>query len=169
MKKLFFIAFAMIISFASCKKSSDDSNIYDPAEEGIVGEWVSSGANVAPLLVMFQVDSIYADFRSNNTYLVESFDPDKVKTTYTGTYAQVKSSVGNIWTIVLNQSTPSAVTSEGIFEISGSSSSGYTMKYEVVQTEPTLGTAPTPSGGFGSSSGGALGETNIQKFVRIAE
>ena len=41
------------------------------------------------------------------------------------------------------------------------------MKYEVVQTEPNIGaTPPTASAGFGSSNGGALGQSNVQKFVK---
>lgn len=41
------------------------------------------------------------------------------------------------------------------------------MKYEVVQTEPNIGsTPPTPEGGFGSTNGGAIGDINIQKFVK---
>ena len=66
----------------------------------------------------------------------------------------------------MNQSTPSAVTSEGIFEIT-KVGEGYTMRYEVVQTEPDIGaTPPTATAGFGSSNGGALGQMNIQKFVK---
>ena len=50
-------------------------------EIGIVGEWYSSGANVAVLLsYYFGVDSIYAKFNDDNTYLVESF-ADGAKTT----------------------------------------------------------------------------------------
>jgi hypothetical protein len=165
MKKLIFILSAIVIGFGSCSKS-DEANVYDPAADGIVGEWQSSGTNVAPLLAYFKMDSIYAKFNANNTYHVESFTSTGTKTTYEGTYTQAKSTTGSIWTIVLNQSTPSAVTSEGIFEIT-KAATGYTMKYEVVQTQPSLGTPPTPAAGFGSSNGGALKENNIQKFVQI--
>lgn len=134
---------------------------------GITGEWYSSGSNVAPLLAYFLIDSIYAKFEANNTYLVESY-ASGAKTTYTGTFTQEKSGIGNIWNIVLNQSAPTAITSEGIFEITAANG-GYTMKYEVVQTEPSLGTAPTAEAGFGSSSGGTLGTMNIQTFVKIAQ
>ncbi|MGE0077595.1 MAG: hypothetical protein AB7S48_07035 [Bacteroidales bacterium] len=168
MKKLFAIALLLSFTFVACDKSDDDDTT-DPQKIGIVGEWYSSGDNVAVLLsYYFAVDSIYAKFDSNNTYLVESYSSG-AKTTYTGTYTQEKSSVGTIWNIVLNQSSPTAVTSEGIFEIS-TTTSPYTMQYEVAQTTPSIGaTAPTADAGFGSTSGGALGTTNVQKFVKIVK
>ena len=167
MKKLFFILAAVVIGFSSCDKS-DEADVYDPAADGIVGEWQSSGTNVAPLLAYFKIDSIYAKFYVNNTYHVESFTATGTKTTYEGTYTQAKSTTGSIWTIVLNQSTPTAVTSEGMFEIT-KATTGFTMKYEVVQTQPSLGTPPTPAAGFGSTSAGALGVNNSQKFVQIVK
>ncbi|HHT22936.1 MAG TPA: hypothetical protein GXZ87_06440 [Bacteroidales bacterium] len=165
MRKLFFILIAVATLFSACKKSEVE-DVYNPAEDGIVGNWVSKGADVAPLLATyFKVDSITADFKSNNTYAVVSYSGG-TPTNYVGTFVQTKSGTGAIWTIKLNQSTPSAVTSEGIFEIT-KVGEGYTMKYEVVQTEPDIGaTPPTASAGFGSSNGGALGQNNVQKFVK---
>jgi len=165
MKKLaFFLMLA--VAFVSCEKSDDDSST-DPQKIGIVGEWYSSGTDVSTLLVTyFQIDSIYAKFESNNTYIVKSRSNGAI-TTYTGTYTQTKSGVNTIWNIVLNQSSPSAVTSEGIFDIS-TATTPYSMQYEVVQTSPSIGaTPPTAAAGFGSSNGGALGTWNIQKFKKI--
>ncbi|HQA75547.1 MAG TPA: hypothetical protein PLY32_00360 [Salinivirgaceae bacterium] len=165
MRKVFFILIAVTTLFSACKKSEVE-DAYNPSKDGIVGNWLSKGADVAPLLATyFQVDSITADFKSNNTYAVVSYSGG-VPTNYVGTYVQTKSGTGDIWTIKLNQSTPTAVTSEGIFEIT-KVGEGYTMKYEVVQTEPNIGaTPPTASAGFGSSNGGALGNSNVQKFVK---
>ncbi len=134
---------------------------------GIVGQWYSSGENVAVLLAYFGVDSIYADFKADMTYLVESY-ADGVKSELRGVFTQTKSSTGNIWTIVINQSSPSALTSEGIFEIYYDQDPN-TMNYEVAQTEPQQAgvTPPTPEGGFGSTSGGAYGQTNVQKYIRL--
>lgn len=134
---------------------------------GIAGSWYSSGNNVAPLLsTYFNVDSIYAEFNVDQTYTVESYDADGVMTEYLGTYTQSESGVDGIWNLLLNQSAPSSLTSEGIFGFFLNETS-FDMKYEVVQTEPDLGNAPpTAEDGFGSSNGGALGETNIQKFVK---
>lgn len=169
MRKLMSIALLAVLStFVACEKSDNEDN-NDPQKVGIVGEWYSSGANVAPLLVTyFAVDSIYTKFESNNTYRVESYSGG-AKTVYLGTYTQEKSGAGAIWKIVLNQTAPTAVKSEGIFEIS-TGTPPYTMQYEVVQTEPSIGaTPPTAEKGFGSTSNGALGETNIQKFVKYVK
>lgn len=168
MKKLLVFGMMLAVVFISCDKS-DEEDDDDPQKIGIVGEWYSSGSDVATLLsYYFGVDSIYAKFESNNTYLVESF-ADGAKTTYSGTYTQTKSGVGTIWNITLNQSTPTAVTSVGIFDIS-TETTPYTMQYEVAQTEPSIGaTPPTAAGGFGSTNGGALGTWNIQKFKKIVD
>ena len=168
MKKVFAIIMLLTLVIVACQKS-DEEVTYDPATDGVVGEWYSSGTNVSTLLVTyFSIDSIYALFEENNTYLVESFAAGS-KTTYSGTYVQTKSGTGDIWNITLNQSTPTAVTSEGIFLIT-KVGDGYTMQYEVAQTEPNIGaTAPTAAAGFGSTSGGALGDWNIQTFVKFAE
>lgn len=139
--------------------------------KGIIGNWYSSGENVAPLLVTyFHVDSIYAEFEDDNTYLVEQYNegntsgiPDVV---FTGTFTIEKSTVGEIWEIVLTQENPYAADASGIFEIK---TTPEVLWYEVVQTSGTANVPPTPETGFGSSNGGAFGTTNIQKFIRIAQ
>jgi hypothetical protein len=136
----------------------------DPCEVGIQGQWQSSGANVAPLLVnLFGTDSIYAEFRTDLTYTVEQYDTSGAVLTLEGTYQQMESGTADIWDITVNQSTPAALTSVGIFEINGT-----TMRYEIVQTAPDIGAVPpTAAGGFGSTNGGALGNLNIQTYEKI--
>jgi hypothetical protein len=167
MKKAIIFGLLLAVVFTGCKKSEEDGPETDPQIIGVVGEWYSSGDNVAVLLsTYFFIDSIYAKFEPNNTYLVESF-ADGAKTTYSGTYAQVKSGTGTIWNITLNQSTPTAVTSVGIFDISVAAEP-YTMQYEVVQTQPDIqATPPTAGAGFGSTNGGALSTWNIQKYIKM--
>lgn len=177
MKKLFFtiVTVALVCSagmFSSCSKSDEDNKeeewVYDQAKDGLIGEWVSGGDNVAPLFIAYNLaDSAYAKFNANNTYYVETFLAG-AKTVLEGNFVQTKSDVGNIWTIKLNQTTPTALTSEGIFEVTKTGNT-YLMKYEIVQTEPALGTAPTPEGGFGSSSAGVFGEGFVQRYLRIME
>lgn len=169
MKKTIIFGLLLAVVFTGCKKSDDDGPETDPQKIGIVGEWYSSGDNVAVLLsTYFFVDSIYAKFERNNTYLVESF-ADGAKTTYSGTYSQTKSGTGTIWNITLNQSTPTPVTSVGIFDIS-TETDPYTMQYEVVQTQPDIGsTPPTAEAGFGSTNGGALLTWNIQHFIKMGD
>jgi len=134
---------------------------------GVIGKWQSSGMNVAPLLIYAGIDSVYANFKGDNTYVVESFTPDGSKTTLTGTFTQQRSVVTGIWNITVNQSSPTALTSVGIFQLSPLSP--ISMKYEVAQTEPAIVgvTPPTAAGGFGSTSGGAYGILNVQTYLKI--
>ena len=153
----------LAISFSACK--DDDTTTTDPItpQEPIVGTWVSDGNNVAPLLVaLFKITKITAKFNANGTYEVVQTDSANTSLTLTGTYSVNKSTVGEIYTITANQQAPATLTSEGIFEITGT-----TMKYEVVQTSPSIGAVPpTPAGGFGSTNGGALGAFNVQTYVK---
>jgi len=129
--------------------------------EGAQGKWKSFP--VAPILANF-ADSIIAEFKPNGTYNVDQWK-DGAKINLTGTYTQTKSNVGSIYTIKINQSTPTVISAEGILEVS---TDNKTMKYELLQTEPSLGlTPPTPAGGFGSTANGAFGTSNVQNYVRI--
>lgn len=135
---------------------------------GIAGTWVSAGDNVAPLLVnLFAVDSIVATFGVNQTYTVLQYTGgNTTPLELSGTYEQELSSVDNIWTIEVNQTSPAALVSEGIFAINVSANPDG-MQYEIVQTSPDIGAVPpTPADGFGSTNGGAFGDANIQNYVR---
>lgn len=179
------IAAVSLVAVPSCDKDDDDpvatctDGIQNGQETGVDcggpdcpacdeglqnTQWQSSGTNVAPLLVsLFATDSIYAEFNSDFTYLVEQYDTSGTKLTLAGTYTQAESGVGNIWQITVNQTSPAALTSTGIFEITGNE-----MKYEIVQTEPDIGAVPpTAAAGFGSTNGGALGMLNVQTYVRV--
>ncbi len=136
---------------------------------GIIGKWLSEGANVAPLLVTyFKVSSVQAEFKPDFTYTVNQFNIGNTTTTpdlvFTGTFEIAKSVNGNIWTITCNQEMPYAATASGIFEIA---TNPELLWYEVVQTSGTQNVPPSPAAGFGSSNGGTLGVMNIQKFVRV--
>jgi hypothetical protein len=136
---------------------------------GIMGNWISEGANVAPLLVTyFNVLKVEAEFKTDFTYKVNQFNIGNTTTTpdlvFTGTYEIAKSTTGNIWTITCNQDLPYAATASGIFEVK---TNPEVLWYEVVQTSGTQNVPPTPAAGFGSSNNGSLGTINIQKFVRV--
>jgi hypothetical protein len=137
---------------------------------GIIGKWQSSGLNVSPLLIGAGIDSIYANFKGDNSYVVESFTPDGSKTTLTGTFTQQRSTVSGtsgIWIITVNQSSPNALVSEGIFQVVDQSP--LLMKYEIAQTEPAIVgvTPPTAAAGFGSTSAGAFGLLNVQTYLKV--
>jgi len=137
-------------------------------ETGIIGKWQSSGDNVALLLRNTGIDSIYAEFKADNTYIVEAFQADGSRTELTGTFGQTKSSTGNIYNLTVTQNTPTALISEGIFEVTASGSNTL-MTYEIAQTDPNIPgvTPPTASGGFGSTSGGLFGSSNVQKYIKL--
>ncbi len=136
---------------------------------GIIGKWLSDGANVAPLLVTyFKVAKIEAEFKADFTYKVNQFNIGNTTTTpdlvFSGTFEIAKSTVGNIWTITCNQEMPMLATASGIFEIK---TGPEVLWYEVAQTSGTQNVPATPAGGFGSTNGGTLGAMNIQKYVRV--
>ncbi|HMY84406.1 MAG TPA: hypothetical protein PLC76_03860 [Saprospiraceae bacterium] len=172
---IFFLCLALMI--ASCGKEENKGTCSDGIKnqdetgidcggvcgaclEGTQGKWFSYP--VAPILASF-ADSISCEFKTDLTYTVNQYK-DGAKVVLTGTYVQTKSGVGSIYNIKLNQTSPTALTAEGILEVSGDNK---TMKYEVVQTEPSLGIAPpTAAGGFGSTGGGLFGTNVVQNYVR---
>ncbi len=85
----------------------------------LVGSWLSAGDDVAPLLAgpPFNIDSLYADFYDNSTYRVRQVDANGASIELIGVWQATPSGFGNIWNIVVNQSSPIVLTSEGIFEI----------------------------------------------------
>ncbi len=134
---------------------------------GIVGTWVSAGEDVAPLLVtLFMVDSIVATFEANQTYTVLQYaGGSEAALTLSGTYSQTVAN-GTIWDIIVDQTAPAALTSEGIFQIDPSASPN-SMQYEIAQTSPDIGAIPpNADDGFGSTSGGVLGDANVQVYKR---
>ena len=168
MKKLSFAAIAaMMIAFTAC--TEDPVEPAPTADEILVGEWYSAGDNVASLLsTYFNADSIYAKFNDDNTYHVEQFNIGNETTiadaTFTGTYTTTLTEEGSVHVIALAQENPYVAEASGIFEIIESPE---VLWYEVVQTSGTQNVPPTVDGGFGSTNGGTLGDSNIQKFVRL--
>jgi hypothetical protein len=170
-KLLILLLSVLLVFFTSCSESDDDSGTGpDDTPDSIVGSWISTGDDVAPLLnAIFigngGIDTVYATFGSDNIYNVRQVNTDKTVLLYTGTYSASKSNVGEIFTISISQTSPATATVEGIYEIDFSAEPDK-MTYEVVQTDPPAGTATTPEAGFGSTSGGAYEMQNVQKYVR---
>lgn len=134
-----------------------------PEEVGLQGAWLSEGENLAPLLVdLTHAVSIDATF-GPDTFNVETVDDQGQMVTQLGVYTAEPSGVGNIYNIVLEQNMPQAITVTGIYEVDNTVSPPI-MRYEVVQTEPSVGAVPpTAEGGFGSTS---FGDDLTQIFVR---
>lgn len=130
----------------------------------IVGTW--EAYDVSAVLAGLGITGITAEFRSDQTYTVVS-DAGGAETELSGTYTvQGEANAEGIYYIVLDQSSPNTLTSEGIFAVYTASPDS--MWYEVAQTDPAITgvTPPTVEAGFGSTSGGAFGMTNIQKYLR---
>jgi len=133
-------------------------------EVSIVGEWLSEGDNVAPLLVnVLMIESIQAIF-DEATFEVNSTNTEGQTGQQLGTWtSELCPGSETKYRIVLEQTAPNAITVEGIYEIDGCMDPAV-MRYEVIQTQPDLGAAaPTCDDDFGT---GQFGADNIQVFVR---
>ena len=137
------------------------------ALNALVANWKSEGATqVAPGLYAapFKVRKIVATFNSNSTYTVTSTDSAGANIGYTGTWTKTGPNSASIFAIVLNQATPTSVTSTGIYRVSND-----TLSYEIIQTTPAITgvTAALPDSGFGSTKyNGVRWPIWIQKFIR---
>ncbi len=171
MKHLLLFSFFVLLTFVyvGCD-SADDETVTPPvAQDKIVNTWISEGAGVAPgLAATLKTVKITATFNANNTYTVVAKDSSGAEVTYSGTYTVTENTGTTIRSISLNQTVPTSVTSQGIYEVNSKG----TMRYEVVQTTPAITgiTVPVPAEGFGSTKylGTPLGATWIQGFVPSA-
>ncbi len=165
MKKL--LALLMILSLMFTFTACDDDDDTNPVEneepaEAWVGTWLSTGSDVAPLLVsLFQYDSVRVQFTEENTIVLESHVTDGAWTTQNGTYTVTKSSEGDVHTISLVYA---AFEQGGIMQVIDGEPDE--LKLEVVQTVPSYGfAARTPETGFGSDEN--LGTDNIQIYKKL--
>lgn len=139
---------------------------------GIIGKWKAFDISAILIGLGFD-DSLYADFRADRTYLVRAY-MGGFPIVLEGTFTQNKTNYNNIWEITVNQAKqngqPVQLTSQGIFQVIYEGSQAM-MWYEVAQVEPAIAgvTPPTAAQGFGSTSGGAFGMANVQKYNWIGQ
>ncbi|MFT5685286.1 MAG: hypothetical protein ACI8RZ_006236 [Myxococcota bacterium] len=137
-----------------------DADADADADMSIAADWLSTGSDLSPLFAGSGITRIDASFKSDGSYSVGAV---YAGTTYdfTGTYTVDAST--DPGAITLSQVEPYATTAEGLWSISGD-----TLTYEVVDLSNTDGhTAPTLSGGFGSTTGPGLSDgDNIQTYQR---
>jgi len=159
-----FILTSMLIAgmlfMASCSKDSDNGT--DAEDKDVwVGTWLSAGANVAPILSYFQLDSVRVEFKEDMTVTTEQHVIDGAWTTLNGTYSITEEESGSVHSISIIYA---AYEQGGIVEIIDGTPK--TLKLEVVQTTPDIGATPrTPASGFGSDA--SLGTSNIQTYVQV--
>jgi hypothetical protein len=147
--------------------SADIVTTVDVKEIGIIGYW--SAYDIGGLLAGLGFDdSLYAKFNLDQSYRVTAY-AGGAPVILEGSYTMEKSEFDDIWNISLDQSTPSVLTSQGIFKVFPAAQDS--MWYEVAQIDPVIPgvTPPTAEAGFGSTSGGVLGTTNVQKYFWIGE
>ncbi len=137
----------------------------------LVGTWRAEGLDVSPGLynnTAFPTRRVDATFRADNTYSVVATNDAGVSVTFAGTWQLTGDVNARVRALRLNQSTPSALVSTGIYAVAAG---GATMQYEVIQTEPAIAgfTAPTVAAGFGSTAfnGTPLGIVWIQNYTRV--
>ncbi|MEO1273556.1 MAG: hypothetical protein AAFX99_36190 [Myxococcota bacterium] len=132
----------------------------------IVGAWISSGQDLSPLLRGggAAIARIEVSFGRQGGYegliVLETGDEFAFRGTYE---VDDRTEPGGI---VLRQSEPQALTSQGIYAIEADGQGSVLMRYEVVQIEPpTPGfQPPTPQRGFGSTVGVEDPEDNVQIY-----
>ena len=154
-----------VVGMTACDE--EDPTGPQTATEQLTGTWISQGQDLAPGFAPFAVDSIIATFNDDQTYRVEQYAGGGAQPVIlTGTYVTGDQPAGDINSISLTQSTPTQLTAEGIYRVTGDA-----MTYEVIQVEPNIGAvAPTISGGFGSTM--VLGEATdvwIQEYDRVSD
>lgn len=137
----------------------------------LVGTWRAEGLDVSPGLYnnpAFPTRRVDATFNADQTYTVSATNDAGVSVTFAGTWQLTGDVNARVRGLRLNQSTPSALVSTGIYAVAAG---GATMQYEVIQTDPAIAgfTAPTVTAGFGSTAfnGTPLGTTWIQNYTRV--
>lgn len=159
------VSVSMLLFAVSCSESDSGNNSNENDADVWVGKWLSAGADVAPLLAPFAIDSIYVTMNEDGIILLDQHIIGSGWFSNSGTYSVTESATGELHAISISYSSP-AFDQEGIFEIMEGNSA--TMKLEVVQTNPTIGAVPpTVAAGFGSTNGGAFGTDNIQNYVSV--
>lgn len=161
---LILLAIAAMMSFVACSDDDDDDNggtVTPPEADAWVGQWLSAGTDVAPILVaVFNYDSVRVYLNDDQTVQLDTHVNGGAWSTITGTYAVTEAASGNVHSIELIYA---AFSQEGIIEVTDGTPD--VLRLEAVQTIPDIGAVPrTPETGFGSDA--TLGDANIQTYVR---
>ncbi len=131
-----------------------------PETGGLLGQWVSEGADLSVLLggEPFLYVRVDATFDAAGSYEVVGEDADGTLWPLIGTWSATEGTPG---TITLEQTEPYVATATGIWQVDGGA-----LSYEVVQISPDYGfQPPTPGSGFGSSTGpGLTPGMNVQTY-----
>ncbi|HMV66064.1 MAG TPA: hypothetical protein PKA64_04375 [Myxococcota bacterium] len=135
---------------------TEDTEDTPAASNALVGDWVSQGADIAPLLAGPPAKTVRVDasFRANGSYSATAESEDGSTYTFTGSYTVDTAS--DPGTIEIAQTSPYPATVRGLWAVARD-----VLTYDVVDV--SIGTPATPGGGFGSSS---AGPDNVQTYRR---
>lgn len=160
---LVLLASLALLTVFACSDDDDDNGgpTTPPDPDPWIGQWLSAGDNVAPILVtVFNYDSVRVWLNEDLTVRLDTHVEDGAWTTTEGVYSVTEAATGDVHSIELVYS---AFSQEGIIQVISGSPDEFQL--EVVQTVPDIGAVPrTPESGFGSDPG--LGDLNIQVYVR---
>lgn len=127
----------------------------------MVGDWVSEGGDLSDLFAAdpFRYVRVDASFAVDGTYAVTSRDDGGAEYLLAGTWSTDEATAPA--TVTLAQTEPYEALAAGIWQVDGD-----VLTWEVVQTVPDYGfVPPTPSAGFGSTSGpGLTPGANVQIY-----
>jgi hypothetical protein len=144
--------------------TGDTGDLTSEPGVGLAGSWLSEGEDLSPLFsgAPFEYERVEGSFSSSGTYTFSTTLASGEQIPVSGTFSADTSTEPA--SITLEQEEPYEASAQGIFSVDGD-----VLTYEVVQTEPDYGySPPTPSSGFGSTSGPAIGPgDNVQTFRRI--
>ncbi len=151
-----------------CDDDDDDNTVAPPVEtisDHIVGTWLSTGDNLAPLLAgePFLLDSIIVTFGDDNIILLEQHVIDGAWATFNGTWdVDEETFEGEIFKFTGDYTSPASFTQVGICRVVEGTPDVFTL--EAVQTVPDIGApVPTVDLGFG---GTIYAGVNVQTYVR---
>lgn len=155
--KLILIALLGLMLLVGCGDTKNDDEAKDV--DAWIGTWLSAGTDVAPILsTYFLNDSIFVEFKDDNTLTLDTHTIGAAWTADQATYVITKSADGDIHHFA---ATYTAFEQEGIIEVIGD-----VLKLEAVQTVPDIGAIPTTvANGFGQDP--IWGAQLIQTYKKV--
>lgn len=152
-----------LLGLAACSDDDDDNNTGtnpNPVDPWI-GEWLSAGTDVAPILVAFAgYDTVRVTYNEDQSVTLDTHVAATGWSSQNGIYVVTENDGSDILTVHIEYTNPNFIQ-DGIMQIWTASPDS--MWLEVVQTDPDIGATPlTYDQGFGADA--ALGVMNIQKY-----
>lgn len=152
-----------LVALAAC---NDDDNggggTTPPVPDAWIGKWISTGADVAPVLVTaYDYDSVYVTFNADQTVKLETHIANGAWATLNGTYGITESANSDI--DVIEVSYPGAYDQEGIIQVFPATPDSLWLEAVALGYGLTI---PTVANGFSVDDHTAY--RNIQVYRRVS-